>query len=280
MGPVSADTSLPTCYVHPDRETRLACSSCGRPACVDCVQRAPVGQKCRDCAAPEGNARVITASDVRAGARGATPVTFTILAVAVAVHVVGLVLPEVGERIFAAGAQVNPLVERGEWYRLFTAAFLHSPAGFTHILFNMFALYLFGPQLERQAGSVPFATLYLASALAGGAAFALSSPGGVAVGASGAIFGLFGAWLAASLRSRHTPAGAAGLRQLLLVLGLNLALPLFVPGIAWEAHLGGLVAGFVIAFLWFSLRDRSRVGLLRTVVAALVGAAALALVAL
>jgi len=276
---VSAET-LPTCYRHPDRETRLACSACGRPTCVDCVQRADVGQKCRECAAPDGHARVITADQIRAGGRRSAPVAFTFLGVCVAVHLVGLFAPEIGDWVFASGAQVNALVGQGEWYRLFTAAFLHSPAGFTHILFNMFALYLFGPQLEREAGSGPFAALYLASALAGGAAFYFANAGGVAVGASGAIFGLFGAWLAASLRNRHTPAGQAGLRQLLLLLGLNLALPLFVPGIAWEAHVGGLAAGFVIALMWSLFARPAQAALLRTLVAAAVGGAALALVAL
>lgn len=239
-----------------------------------------MGQKCRECAAPQGDARVITAEQIRAGGRRSAPVAFTFLGIAVVVHLLGLLAPEIGETIFASGAQVNVLVGQGEWYRLFTAAFLHSPAGFTHILFNMFALYLFGPQLEREVGSAPFAALYLSSALAGGAAFYFTNVGGVAVGASGAIFGLFGAWLAASLKNRHTPAGQAGLRQLLLLLGLNLALPLFVPGIAWQAHLGGLVAGFTIAFLWTLFARQSQAVLLRTLVAAAVGGAALALVAL
>lgn len=277
---MSAETSIPTCYRHPDRETRLACSSCGRPACIECVQRADVGQKCRDCAAPQDDEQVITAADIRAGGRRAAPVAFGFLGVSVALHVVGLAASEVGDWIFAVGAQINPLVEQGQWYRLVTAAFLHSPAALTHILFNMFALYLFGPQLERQAGSLPFAGLYLAAALTGGAAFYFTNAGGVAVGASGAIFGLFGAWLAAALRSRHTAVGQAGLRQLLLVLGLNLALPLFVPGIAWEAHLGGLAAGFAIAWLWFPFARHERAVAWRTVIAALVGGAALALVAL
>lgn len=275
---MSADTSLPTCYRHPDRETRLACSSCGRAACVDCVQRAAVGQKCRECAAPQGRSQVITGEQIRAGAAPPTPVTYTILGISVAVFALGLAVTEWQSVIFNAGAQANVLVERGEWYRLFTAAFLHSPASFTHILFNMFALYLFGPQLEREAGSAPFAGLYIASALAGGAAFYFANVGGVAVGASGAIFGLFGAWLAAALRSRHTPSGQAGLRQLLLLLGINLALPLFVPGIAWEAHLGGLLAGFLIASAWFPLARRPHALLLRTLVAAAVGVVALTLV--
>ena len=272
--------TLPTCYRHPDRETRLACSSCGRPACVECVQRADVGQRCRECVVPSEGSEVVTAGEVVARSRRSAPVAFTILGASVAIHSLTLIAPDLWTEIFARGAQVNVAVAMGEWYRLFSAAFLHSDAGFTHILFNMFALYLFGPQLERDAGSAPFAALYLAAAVSGGAAFYLLNAGGLAVGASGAIFGLFGAWLAASLRTRHTPAGQAGLRQLLVLLAINLALPLFVPRIAWEAHLGGLAAGFVIALAWFPLARRHGAVWLRTLVAAAVGGGVLALVIL
>lgn len=280
MGTVSAETSIPTCYRHPDRETRLACSSCGRPACVDCVHRADVGQKCQECAAPQGRSQVITGEQLRARAARPTPVTYTILGICVALFAVGMLSPELQSVIFPFGAQVNIAVAQGESYRLFTAAFLHAPGSLTHILFNMFALYLFGPQLEREAGSAPFAALYLGSALAGGAVFYFLNADGVAVGASGAIFGLFGAWLAAALRNRHTPAGQAGLRQLLLLLGINMALPLFVPNIAWEAHLGGLVAGFAIASAWFPSARHTSAALLRTLAGAGVGLAALAAVIL
>lgn len=272
-------TSLPTCYRHPDRETRLACSSCGRPACVDCLRSASVGQKCPECAEPRGRERLIGAEQVRGGtAPRSAPASFTILGISVAVWLIGFLAPDVRQLIFELGIQDNPSVAQGEWYRLFTGAFLHSPAAITHILFNMFALYLFGPELERQTGSVPFTALYFAAALAGGAAFFLANPVGQAVGASGAIFGLFGAWLAAALRNRHTVAGRAGLRHLLLLLGINLVLPLFVPNIAWEAHLGGLVAGFGIAMVWFSLARSPRAAVLRTLVAAAVALAALLLV--
>lgn len=271
--------TLPTCYRHPDRETRVACASCGRPACVECLQRAATGPRCQDCAA----AAEVTTTERQVPAapppQASAPVAFTFLGASVAIHALTLVAPTVWEALFLRGAQINAAVAAGEWYRLVSAAFLHSEAGLTHILFNMFALYLFGPQIERQAGSVPFAALYLASAVAGGAAFFVLNPAGIAVGASGAIFGLFGAWLAASVRTRHTPAGRAGLRQLLFLLAINLALPLFVPRIAWEAHLGGLVAGFVIALVWFPLARTARAHVLRTLVAAGVGVGALALAA-
>lgn len=275
---MNAERTIPTCYRHPDRETRLACSNCERPVCVECARQAPVGQKCPECANPRGREGTVRADQLAAAGRAGAPVTSTILALCVGIYVLGMLSEGLGTAVFQLGAQVNPAVAAGEWYRLFTAAFLHSPAAITHILFNMFALYLFGPQLERQAGSVPFAALYVSAAVSGGAVFYLLNPGGVAVGASGAIFGLFGAWLAAAFRNRHTAAGAAGLRQLLLLLGINAVLPFVVPAIAWEAHLGGLVAGFAIASAWLPVARRARPGLARTLVAAGVGGGALLLV--
>lgn len=268
---------LPTCYRHADRETRLACSSCGRPVCVECVQSAAVGQKCPECAVGDARASVITSRDLQRRARRSTPVTTAVMVLCIGVWVLGFVAPDVGEVLYQYGAQANGrIAQLGEWYRLVTAAFLHSPATFTHILFNMYALYVFGPQLERDVGSAPFAALYLSSALAGGALFYFLGSD-VAVGASGAIFGLFGAWIAAALRNRRSPAGRAGLRQMLVLLAINMALPLLIPNIAWQAHMGGLAAGFLIALAW-STPALGRSSAIRAVVAAAVGAASLALV--
>jgi membrane associated rhomboid family serine protease len=146
-------------------------------------------------------------------------------------------------------------VAAGEVWRIVTAALLHAPRSLFHIGFNMYALYAFGPQLERRFGSGPFLLFYLASAAAGGLAFQVVNESGRALGASGAIFGLFGAYVTSAYLSRHTPAGRAGLNQLVPLLLLNLALPLLIPGIAWEAHLGGLVAGAVMALVWRRIAD-------------------------
>ena len=267
-------TLLPTCYRHPDRETRLACSNCGRPICVDCVRTGDTGQRCLECAAPAPGAEALDMEDQRRRQPKPAVVTFTILAVSVAVFLVERLVPGMGDRVGRSFAQYNVLVEAGEWWRLITAAFLHS--GEAHIAFNMFALYLFGPQLEREVGAVPFAGLYLASAIAGGAGwFVFGHPTIGAVGASGAIFGLFGAWLAASYRGRHTATGRASLRQLLVLLGINLALG-FVPGanIAWQALVGGLLAGLLVAGVWM-LPGMRRQAVLRALVAAVVAVGAL-----
>lgn len=146
--------------------------------------------------------------------------------------------------------QDNALVAQGEWWRLFTPILLH--ASITHILFNMWALWVLGPQIERGVGTWPFVTAFLASAAAGGAfMYVMGGPNApVAVGASGAIFGLFGIWVNWAIRRRNTIHGRALLRQIMFLLLLNAALPFIIRGIAWQAHLGGLIAGFVIGELW------------------------------
>lgn len=206
------------------------------------------------------------------------PVTFTIISVAAVVYALGLVSPDLQWEMVRRFASVNLAIDAGEWWRIFTAAFLHG--GLMHILFNMYALYLFGPRLESQVGSVPFALLYAASAAGGGAASYLFGPDFIdaasripytAVGASGAIFGLFGAWMYVAYQLRSTPAGRAMFNQLGVLLLINLALPLFIPNIDWRAHVGGLVTGIAIAALWGRFaRGRQDVVRRRTVLAAAV----------
>jgi membrane associated rhomboid family serine protease len=275
------ETALPTCYRHPDRETRLACSRCERPICVECMHTGSVGQKCPECAAPTGRSRVITAQDLPREQRRAARVSYTIITVCVAVFAVSFLSvrtdPAVAELIYGFGRQDNLAIAQGEVWRLFTSMFLHSLGLLLHIVFNMYALYLFGPPLEREVGSAPFAALYLASGLAGGALFYLLVPHGQAVGASGAIFGLFGAWLVASFKNRHTFQGRANLNALLVLLAIN-GLISFMPGIAWQAHLGGLVAGGAIVALWSKVGDSPSARRLRTIIGLAVAAVAFGIV--
>lgn len=268
----------PTCYRHPDRPTRLSCSECGRHICPECSRDAVVGQKCPDCTTPAQLTRVIPARTVRHVDRRNTPLTWTLIALNTAIFVAGEVFPRFGNELFLRAAQHPILVDLGEWWRLITTTFLHG--SILHILFNMYALWLFGPVLERRFGSLSFGSLYLAAGVAGGVLYQLLGSDAWAVGASGAIFGLFGALLAASYRQRHTRAGAAVFGQLLVLLVINLALPLFVGNIAWQAHLGGLFAGALIAGVWDRLPRTRGNAWKRVAVALLVGAAAMAVVLL
>jgi membrane associated rhomboid family serine protease len=171
-------------------------------------------------------------------------------------------------------AQINPAVADGEWWRIFTVVLLHGSV--THLVFNMWALYVLGPQIERGVGTWPFVTLFLASAGVGGVlAFYWGGELDVAVGASGAIFGLFGIWLSWALHRRNTTYGRAVLTQLLFLLAINAAIPFIFHNISWQAHLGGLIAGFVIGEIWSRIQGpnadamRAWVGLAVAVLAAL-----------
>ena len=266
----ATEISAPVCYRHPDRITGLSCTRCGRSICVECSHDAAVGQLCPECAKPDDRHRVVTRKQIIGRPSfGTAPVSMGIIAFTAAIFLIGALSPDAERWLFVNLAQFNILVNAGEWWRVFSAALLH--ASIMHILFNMYALYLFGPRLEQQVGSPAFAALYLASAGAGGAAaYVLLGTTSTTplVGASGAIFGLFGAWIFVAWRMRNTPGGRSMFTNLMVLLGINLALPLFIPNIAWEAHLGGLVAGFAIAYLWsiFAVGKPNAIGI-RTAIA-------------
>ena len=183
------------------------------------------------------------------------------------IFVIGLLSPDAESWLFQTFAQANFLVEAGEWWRIFTAALLHG--GMMHVLFNMYALYLFGPRLEQQVGSPAFAALYVATAGTGGmVSYLFGDIQQVSIGASGAIFGLLGAWMFVAWKMRGTPGGRSMFNQLGVLLAINLALPLFVGGIDWRAHLGGLAGGVLIAWLWSVLAvGRPNARTIRTIIA-------------
>jgi membrane associated rhomboid family serine protease len=241
-------TTAPTCYRHPDRSTLLSCTRCGLPICSECSVDSAVGQRCVECVRKEGYQATVP---VRSSVRSAAPVTVGI----VAVTAIFFLLQMMGFRqpLAEALAQINFAVADGQWWRIFTAALLHG-SGFTHILFNMWALWVLGPQIERGVGTGPYLALYVASAGVGGAFYFWSGVPFAAVGASGAIFGLFGVWLSWAIHRRNTAQGRALLSQVGFLILINAALPFIVPNIAWQAHLGGLVAGFIIAEIWSRIR--------------------------
>ena len=239
-----------TCYRHPDRPTGLTCTECGRPICTACSIDAAVGQRCPECLRRDGPQKVMTARQItrRRPAFRDAPVTFTIIVIAVAIQVIGWIARPLWEELFVAMAMWPPGVADGEWWRMLTVVILH--AGLLHVGFNMLITYQLGPQIERELGSWSFLTLFLATA-AGGSAFAyFFGPDVPGVGASGAVFGLVGTWLASALRRRSTASGRAMLNQLGGLLLLNAAVPFILPNVAWQAHLGGLLAGFVIGWAW------------------------------
>jgi len=206
----------------------------------------PVGMRCPECA--RQRTRVRSGSSAFGQVAGA-PATFVLIAINAAFFLAEIAAGS-GGLSGAGGSVVGDLglqgasVGDGEWYRLVTGGFLH--AGLFHIGLNMFALFVLGRLLEPAIGTPRFVALYLASLLAGAfGALALTSPGEVTVGASGAIFGVFGATLVIA-HGRGLNAIASELGFLLLI---NLALTFGVAGISVGGHLGGLAGGLLCALV-------------------------------
>lgn len=247
----AAGHTAPTCYRHPGRETYVRCSRCDRPICPDCMVPASVGFQCPECVR-EGARTVRTPRTVFGGRVAAREglVTKAIIAACLVVFVLQQVLgDQFTARFWQIGLAFDPTlgsglhgVAAGEWYRLVTVAFLH--AGVLHVAFNLYALWLFGPPLEHLLGRARFVALYALSAVGAAAtSFAFSAPNQPSVGASGAIFGLFGAFFVVN---RHLGRDTSGLVGLMVV---NLVLGFVVPNIDWRAHVGGLVTGAVVSFV-------------------------------
>jgi rhomboid protease GluP len=185
------------------------------------------------------------------------PATFAFMAIAIGIFVMTRVSGSLESELLLRFAQFNEFVSRGDWYRIFTPVLVH--ANITHILFNMYALYQLGPAIEARVGIPSYVGLLLAAAGWGGAfAYHLGRPDDALVGASGAIFGLFGLWLHSAFRLRDTAFGRNLLSSLGITLALNMALPFLIPGISWQGHLGGLVAGVLIGELWSRVKRPQR----------------------
>jgi membrane associated rhomboid family serine protease len=255
----------PVCYRHPGRQTYVSCVRCGRPACPDCLRPAAVGHQCVDCIR-EGNqgARQATGrfgGSVTAGAR----VTWVILGLNIVLYFVMLAHPslEYDWWMLAGNKQVGGVAD-GQWYRLITSAFLPGTGslGIIDIAFNMWALLLVGPALERTLGSARYLAVYIASALGGGVAYYFIAPQfQPALGASGAIFGLFGAWFVLSRRL------GIDSRPVVMLIAINLFLGFVIPQIAWQDHIGGLVTGLVLtaAYVYAPRKNRTLIQVAATI---------------
>lgn len=234
------------CYRHPDRETGVSCSSCGRPICPDCMTPTPVGMRCPECASQKTKVVRGPSGGAESGFMG-SPATYVLIAINVAMYLVEIAAGGGG---FSTGASnsvaidfglFGPFVAEGEWYRMVTSGFLH--ANLLHIGFNMFLLYMLGRLLEPSLGTPRFVVLYFASLLCGSLGALLMDPNALTVGASGAVFGLFGAgFLLARERGMNSLAGELG-----LLIVINLVFSFTVSGISAGGHLGGLVGGSACA---------------------------------
>lgn len=262
------------CYRHPRVHSFTLCQRCGRTVCPDCQQVSAVGVLCPDCVKqtqPGTAARAARTARVT-GRRFAAveyPVTYAIIAVNAAVYVLQLL----GHWFFGDG------ITRALWYsplysmpgvflpegfgfepwRMLTAMFTHDPTFMLHILFNMYALWLFGRNLEHLLGRAQYLVMYLFAGL-GGSLFVMfwvyADPATLAtrtVGASGAIFGVLAATVVVFRKAN------VNITSLLVLLAINFGIGL-LPGttISWQAHLGGMIVGALTTSLMFALRGPRR----------------------
>ncbi len=244
-----------TCYRHSERETGVSCTRCERPICPDCMHEASVGFQCPSCVR-EGNSRERATRTVFGGRIVEKPyVTWTLLGLIAAVYFLQMGTAQafdapVGSPLVNMfSMQGVAAVEGGQWYRLITSAFLHG--GLFHVLFNGYALFLLGTSLERWLGHARFLALWVLGALSGSVLSLLAVPLQPSVGASGAIFALFGAVFVIGRRL------GLDTRMITILLAVNLGITFLVPGISWTAHIGGLVAGLALGAV-FALLPRGR----------------------
>lgn len=243
------------CYRHTDRETGIRCTRCERPICPECMITASVGFQCPECVRsgsgtghpPQANQpRTLAGASLVGDPRLVTKILLALnLALFIAVQVGGdrltADLVMIGQWPDPSFYQPSEGVAEGEWYRLLTSVFLHQEIW--HIAMNMLGLWFLGPPLEAALGRSRFLALFLLSGLAGSTlTYLIADPTGPSLGASGAVFGLFGATAVLMRRLQYD------MRPILILLAINLVFTFMWANIAWEAHIGGLVVGALIAY--------------------------------
>ncbi|MFG1790773.1 rhomboid family intramembrane serine protease [Nocardia sp. NPDC049149] len=286
---MTAQPPAPSCVRHPTRPTGLACTRCGRPACPECLRPAAVGQHCVDCLRQEQRdvppVRTVAGAPV---ARAQPYVTYALIVINVAVFAITAaqaqsVVDNQAAALFGRWQLVPPYVADGEWWRVIGSGFLHF--GPIHLLLNMFALYVIGRDTELVLGRLRYLAVYMVSMLGGAAGVMVFSQNSATAGASGAVYGLFGAITVILIRLRQNP------NQMLILIGINVFISFSLPGISLWGHLGGLAAGTLatlgILFLPTWLRAKSQetarligwisVGVVALASCAVIGATAMSL---
>ncbi|MEU5362902.1 rhomboid family intramembrane serine protease [Streptomyces sp. NPDC005925] len=274
------ESTVTTCYRHPEVECYVRCTRCERFICPGCMREAAVGHQCPECVR-QGARSVRQARTLVGGRITAVPVaTYALIALNVLAYLAETVRPELVDRFAMVGARLagpdggfyvfQPEysadfdaqgVVAGEWYRMLTGAFLHlEPAegtfGIAHIVMNMLALWQLGRVVEVQLGRVRYLALYLMSALGGSVLVLLATDAGQStVGASGALFGVGAAYYVVA---RRVGADMAAVNRSMAFLLLWLLLS--ARWASWQAHVGGLLVGGAVALAYaYAPRDRRRV---------------------
>ena len=241
-GQRSDPRAAPDCPRHPGVRSVDYCKRCNRPMCVDCLIPTEVRSICVDCTSSK---RGWVRQASRAAQMGAPVVTYAMMAICILMYLATWVFPSLKSSL-----ALVPLFLMSRPWTILTGAFLHG--GLLHILFNMLSLYWVGRAIEPVLGWWRFLTVYLVSALGGSAfilAWCLIQPSELfvgTVGASGAVFGLFGAVFVLQRL------GGADTTPILTLLGINLVYGFLASGISWQVHIGGAVAG--VAATWVLAR--------------------------
>ena len=235
------------CYRHPDRQSFVLCQRCGRTICPQCQTQAAVGFHCPECVttararAPRQRSRVVRGIR-RLGEDGAPAVTYSLMAITAFVFLLQFVTGDLVTRYLT----YYPVLTAREPWTMITSMFVHG--SFLHVTFNMLSLYIFGRALEPVIGRARFLTLYLLGGFGGSVAVLLLNPSSGVLGASGAIFGIFGAFFVI-----QRGLGGNSL-QMVILLVINLGIGFIVPGVSWQAHVGGLLVGGLVGFILMKTR--------------------------
>lgn len=254
------------CYRHPERQSFVLCQRCLRTICPECQTQMPVGVICPECLrdqqAASGAPRARRAPRILRAVRSSDSqpiVTYSIIGLTVFTFIVTMIPGGLGGTVQNALSMFAPALypqySNGAFqpWRLFTVLIVHG--GIWHLALNMLALWMLGSSLEPLLGRMRFLWLYLLSGLGGSVAIVLLGYGTPVVGASGAIFGLFGALL---VIGRHVGANVTGIA---VVLGINLVIT-FLPlltgstgfAVSWQAHIGGLAVGALVGLIFARTR--------------------------
>ena len=236
---------MAVCYRHTNRETGVSCSNCGNPICPDCMTATPVGMRCPDCSKQKTQVRSLRTMHADPTATYVLIAINVLLWVGTFVSGGGSVYDDfslLAAALSNEGGEVG--VAAGQWWRLVTGGFLHSPGNPLHLAFNMYVLYWLGTMLEPVLGRARFLGLYFASLLAGSfGALLLTEPNRATVGASGAVFGMMAAAFVFQ-KARGVDPMQSGIGPVIL---LNLGITFIIPNISIGGHLGGLVGGAIAA---------------------------------
>lgn len=272
MAPEPDPTDFPRCYRHPENRGGVICQRCDRPICPQCMTQATVGFHCPEClpagghpggAAAQPRIRTVIPGrwvDTRPRATQAL-IGLSLIGFLYSLVTGGSPM-DASDRAVVDGSlyawALDPLaagirwvgVDAGEYYRLVTSGFLHD--GFIHLGFNLYALWILGTLLEHMLGRPRFVALYLVSMLGGSFGVLLLSPNQPTLGASGAVFGLMGAMMFA----QRTVGISVWRTPLMPVLALNLALTFMIPSVSVGGHLGGLLTGVGVGWMFIALARR------------------------